>query len=127
MTHASSISEFGITTVPRVSVEDWEQIRQCYTAGHPFVIEGATVQDQPLSVTNLKERMSDEEVTCFNPEYHSDRMTMGELLRRIGEGEKYRIRADVQLGALFAPHFDASFFERIRGVKRTMMDMLLHL
>ena len=127
MSHTSSIHEFGITSVPRVSIDDWNQIRQYYTAGHPFVIEGATVQDQPLSVTDLRERISNEEVTCFNPEYHSDRMTMGELLSRVERGERYRVRADVQLGALFAPHFDTTFFERIRGVKRTLMDMLLHL
>ena len=28
MTHASSIHEFGITSVPRVSIDDWNQIRE---------------------------------------------------------------------------------------------------
>ena len=124
--HSSAISEFGITNVPRIPAGDWKQIQACYKAGHPFVIEGATVQDQELSVTDLRERIANEEVTCFNPDSLSDRMTMGELLDKIEQGEKYRIRADVQLGKLFAQHFDSSFFERIRGIKRTLMDVLLH-
>jgi hypothetical protein len=124
--HASSVHEFGINSAPRVPVDDWEQIRACYQAGHPFVIEGATVQDQQLSIDDLRERIADEEVTCFNPEYLSDKMTMGELLNRVEQGEKYRIRADVQLGKLFSQHFNTSFFEKVRGVKITLMDMLLH-
>ena len=124
--HASSISDFGIGSVPRIPVSDWERIRECYKAGHPFVIEGASVQDQTLSCQDLRTRIANEEVTCFNPSYRSDRMTMGELLGRIENGEKYRVRADVQLGKLFARHFDVGFFQRIRGVKRTLMDTLLH-
>ena len=54
-----------------------------------------------LSVTDLKKRMSDEEVTCFNPEYHSDRMTMGELLRRV-EQVKISNSSGRPIRALFA-------------------------
>ncbi len=124
--HKSAINEFGITLVPRIPAGDWTQIQDCYQAGHPFVIEGATVQDKELSVSDLRERIANEEVTCFNPDSLSARMTMGDLLDKIERGEKYRIRADVQLGKLLAQHFDGSFFERIRGVKRTLMDVLLH-
>ena len=112
--------------IPYVAAEDTAQIRALYAAKLPFVITGADSNPAGVTCQTLRERFSDLEVSCFSPDYTSERIALGELLDRVDAGEKYRLRADIPLGRRLAKLFDVRFFEGVRSFRRSLMDLVLH-
>ena len=103
-----------------------EKIREAFDKKVPFVIQNAEQNPNGVDVNFLKENFPDLQVTCFNPESNSEHTQLGDLLQRIENGEKYRLRADVFLGRRLEKFFNTNYFERIRNYAVTLMDLVLH-
>ena len=115
-----------IAAVPYIDASDTARIRETFKRKVPFIIENAQQNPHNVDLAYLEKHHSDLNVTCFNPESHSEHTTLGPLLQRIKAGEKYRLRADVFLGRQLGALFQAKYFQKIRNYAFTLMDMILH-
>jgi|GEM_PF-2606949 len=121
-----AITPTSLTQIPYVSANDEAGIQSCFEAKIPFVIHGAELNPHAVSCRQLNADYGDLTVSCFSPDYESNRINLGEMLERIKKGEKFRLRADVQLGRRLERFFSIEFFQKIRRYKRSVMDMILH-
>ena len=116
----------SLKSIPSIDSSDKTQIRKTFEEKMPFVILNAGQNPHNVDVDFIKANFSELQVTSFNPESNSEHIQLGDLLSRIKNGEKYRLRADVFLGRRLEKFFNTTFFDSIRNNARTLMDMVLH-
>ena len=92
-----------------IDASETERISEAFSKKVPFVIENAQQNPHGIDVAFLQENYPELDVTCFNPESNSEHIKLGPLLRRILDGEKYRLRADVILGRRLTQYFDTHY------------------
>ena len=115
-----------IDRVQVIDASETELIREAFEKKLPFVIDDAGQNPHGVSVDFLQKHLGDMQVTCFNPESNSEEMPLDTVLARIKGGEKYRLRADVNLGRRLKWLFNSDYFDSIRSYVVTLMDMVLH-
>ena len=116
----------SVARVRTIDASNTALIRETFEKKIPFIIEGAEQNPEGIDVDFLKRELGDMQVTCFNPESNSEHLRLGTVLERIERGEKYRLRADVNLGRRLARFFKSDYFDRIRSYALTALDMVLH-
>ena len=116
----------SVPQVPVFDASDTEGIKEAFGRKVPFIIENAEQNPHQVDVAFIRERFPDLDVTCFNPDSNSEHIQLGELLDRINDGEKYRLRADVFLGRRLERFFNTDYFDKIRNYALTLMDIVLH-
>ncbi len=125
MTH-TQVTDRPVDAVAYFDASDTEGIRDAFERKVPFVIENAQQNPHNIDVDFLKRNYPDLPVTCFNPESNSEHIQLDDLLTRIENGEKYRLRADVFLGRRLEQFFNTAYFDKIRNYALTLMDIILH-
>ena len=127
---SSSLALQTVTTAKRgilyIDASETERIQEAFRAKVPFVIENAQQNPHGVNVDFIKNAFPDLDVTCFNPESNSEHIQLGDLLGRIQNGEKYRLRADVFLGRRLEKYFNTRYFDAIRNYAYTFFDFVLH-
>ena len=126
--HPNAAAAFrkSVDRVAVIDASDKAAIRETFERKVPFIIDNAEQNPHGIDVNFLKEELGQMQVTCFNPDSHSEHIQLDRVLERIERGEKYRLRADVLLGRRLAQYFKSSYFDKIRNYAITMLDMILH-
>mgnify|MGYP001459272859 CR=1 FL=1 len=89
-----------------LDASETEEIQDAFNQKIPFVIVNANQNPHNITVDFLKQNFPELPVTCFNPESNSEHIQLDDVLGRIQNGEKYRLRADVFLGRQLEKYFN---------------------
>ena len=62
---------------------------------------------------------------ALNENSDKETMSVSQLIRKVNQGKKYRLRANTKIGNQLKEHIDTHYLERVRGNKKHLFDYLL--
>ena len=91
----------------------------------PFVIRGILKSD--VSLNFLDENYSEIKVLSLNPKSEKEKLPISSLIKKVRNGEKYRLRANTVIGNKISKHIDTSFIKKLTNKILSPLDFLLSL
>jgi len=64
-------------------------------------------------------------VIALNENSDKETLPMSELISKVNQGKKYRLRANTKIGNQLKEHIDTHYLEQVRGNKKHLFDYLL--
>ena len=89
----------------------------------PFIIRN--VIKSKINLDFLIDKFKEERVISLNPNSDKEILSVGSLMQKVKNGEKYRLRANTKLENKICRFIDTSFIENIKSKKRHLFDSLL--
>jgi hypothetical protein len=89
----------------------------------PFVIRGITKSNVNLNF--LDENFSEIQVFTLNPKSEKEKLSISNLIKKVRNGEKYRLRANTSLGNKISNYIDMSFIKSLKNKIFSPLDFLL--
>ena len=100
------------------------EIREYYqNKKKPFIVRN--VMKSKINLDFLIEKFKEEEVVSLNPNSDKEILSVGNLIKKVKNGKKYRLRANTKLGNKVSKYIDTSFIEKIKNQKKHLFDYLL--
>ncbi len=62
---------------------------------------------------------------ALNENSDKETLPMSELINKVNQGKKYRLRANTKIGNQLKEHIDTDYLEQIKGNKKHLFDYLL--
>jgi len=93
------------------------------TEKKPFVIKNAFSSN--IDLNYLEKHFSNQDVIALNENSDKETMSVSQLIRKVNQGKKYRLRANTKIGNQLKEHIDTHYLERVRGNKKHLFDYLL--
>ena len=89
----------------------------------PFVIKNAF--SSSIDLNYLEKHFSNQDVIALNENSDKEILPMSELINKVNQGKKYRLRANTKIGNQLKEHIDTHYLEQVRGNKKHLFDYLL--
>ena len=89
----------------------------------PFIIRN--IFKSKVNIDFLKAKFKNEKVLSLNQNSDKELLKVSKLIKKIENGEKYRLRANTKLGNKIFSYLDSSIINRIRGRQKNIFDYLL--
>ena len=91
----------------------------------PFIVK--KIINPNIDLDFLFKKFKNEEIISLNPNSDKETLSVSELIFKIKNGEKYRLRANTKLGNKITQYIDTSFIDKIKNKKKTFLIMLFHM
>ena len=89
----------------------------------PFVIKN--IFESNIDLSFLKKKYGNDTVLALNKKSDKEKIEVSSLIKKILNGEKYRLRANTKLGNKIFKHIDLNLISKIKGNKKSFFDLLL--
>lgn len=89
----------------------------------PFVVRNSIKNNINLDFLNKK--FKDLDVLSLNPKSEKEKLKFQDLVKKVKNGEKYRLRANTKIGNKLSRYIDTSFLESLKGNVFRPFDYLL--
>ena len=89
----------------------------------PFVIKNAFKSD--IDLNYLEKYFSSQDVIALNENSDKEILPMSELISKVNQGKKYRLRANTKIGNQLKEHIDTHYLKQVKGNKKHLFDYLL--
>ena len=89
----------------------------------PFVIK--KVLSSNIDLNYLERYFSSQDVIALNENSDKEILPMSELINKVNQGKKYRLRANTKIGNQLKEHIDTHYLKQVKGNKKHLFDYLL--
>ena len=89
----------------------------------PFIVK--KIINPNIDLDFLFKKFKNEKIISLNPNSDKETLSVSELIFKIKNGEKYRLRANTKLGNKITQYIDTSFIDKIKNQKKHIFDYAL--
>ena len=89
----------------------------------PFIIKG--IVKSSVNLNFLDENYINTEVICLNPKSEKEKLQISYLIKKVRNGEKYRLRANTIIGNKISKYIDSFFIKKLTSTIFSPLDLLL--
>ena len=89
----------------------------------PFIVK--RIIDTNIDLKFLKEYFGNQDVLALNDNSDKECLTMAQLIDKVNNGKKYRLRANTKIGNQLVKYIDTGFIKKIKGLNKNLFDHLL--
>jgi hypothetical protein len=79
----------------------------------PFVIRNAFSSN--IDLNYLEKHFSNQDVIALNENSDKETLSVSQLISKVNQGKKYRLRANTKIGNQLKEHIDTDYLEQAKG------------